>query len=499
MDDDQQPTAGLRGRVARGLGWVGATQVLGQLVRTGGAIVIARQLVPADYGLATLALVFTSLVLVFSDLALGAALVQRKVLTEDDRSTAFWMTVGTGVVFTAVGVAIAGVVSRIYEQPDVRPLLTALSGSFLLTALGATQQSLLLRAMRFKRLETLILAGTLAGTVSAVVVAIEDGGAWAIIVGQLVGAATTSLLMWIASDWRPALRISRASASSLWGFSGPLVGQRLLFYVHQNADNLIIGRVLGPAALGAYAVAYNVMLAPASRIAAPVQRVLAPAFSRMQDDPARIADAWARATRLVGMIVIPAMTGIGVLAPVFVPVVLGEQWSSAIPVVPILAWVGMLQALQALNVDILMARGRTRAMFRYMCFFCTAHLIAFAVGVNWGIVGVATAYAVSSTLVEPVLTVMAARSIGVSPFVFVRSISTVAEASVVMGAAMLVARPLLDQLGVADAAQLLILVVLGVAVYLPLAFWRTPEIVSDVRSLLGRGAQPAPPSAPVAA
>jgi O-antigen/teichoic acid export membrane protein len=497
MGDEQQPTAGLKGKVARGLGWVGATQVIGQLIRTGGAIVIARLLVPEDYGLATLALVFTSLVLVFSDLALGAALVQRKVLTEDDRSTAFWMTIFCGVLFTVVGVGIAGVVSEIYEQPDVRPLLMVLSASFLITALGATQQSLLLREMHFKRMETLILAGTLAGTVAAVVVAAQGGGAWAIIAQQLVTAAVISLLMWLASDWRPRLSFSRASARSLWGFSGPLVGHRLLFYVHQNADNLIIGRVLGTAALGAYAVAYNVMLAPASRIAAPVQRVLAPAFSRLQDEPARMADAWARATRLVGMIVIPGMVGIGVVAPDFVPVVLGEQWAAAIPIVPVLAWVGMIQALQALNVDILMARGRTKAMFRYMCGFTAAHLIAFAIGVNWGIAGVAVAYAVSSTLVEPVLTVMSARAIGVSPFVFVRAISTVAESAFVMGAALLAARPVLIELGVPAGARLALLVVLGAAIYIPLALWRTPEILSDVKSLLGRG-QPAAPAAAVA-
>jgi O-antigen/teichoic acid export membrane protein len=500
MDADQQPTAGLKGRVASGMGWVGATQVVGQLIRTGGAIAVARLLVPSDYGLATLALVFTSLVLVFSDLALGAALVQRKVLTEDDRSTAFWLTIFTGVLFTGVGVGIAGPLSSIYGEPEVRPLLMVLSASFFITAIGATQQSLLLRDMRFKRMETLILVGTLAGTVGAVVVAAKGGGAWAIIVQQLVTATVVSALMWLGSSWRPRLRFSRASASSLWGFSGPLVGHRLLFYVHQNADNLIIGRVLGPAALGAYAVAYNVMLAPASRIAAPVQRVLAPAFSRLQDEPERMADAWARATRLVGLIVIPAMTGIGVVAPDFVPVVLGDQWKAAIPIVPILAWVGMLQALQALNVDILMARGRTRALFRYMCAFCVIHLIAFAVGVNWGIIGVAIAYAVSSTLIEPVLTIMSARAIGVSSFVFIRAISSVAEASAAMGVAVLGARPLLIELGVSAAPRLLLLVVIGALVYLPLVLWRTPEALSDVRSLLGRGQQAsAAPLAPAAA
>src|SRR5690349_24743120 len=93
-------TADMHGRVARGLGWVGAAQIALQITRTAGAIVVARLLAPEQYGLAMLALVFASLVLVFSDLAFGSAIIQRPTLTEADKSTAFWITVISGVVFT---------------------------------------------------------------------------------------------------------------------------------------------------------------------------------------------------------------------------------------------------------------------------------------------------------------------------------------------------------------------------------------------------------------
>ena len=107
-------------RVTRGLAWIGASQVMLQVIRTGAAIFVARLLTPSEYGLAMLALVFASLVLVFSDLALGAALVQRKNLTEQDRVTAFWITVGSGVVFTVLGVALSGPVAALYGEPDGR-------------------------------------------------------------------------------------------------------------------------------------------------------------------------------------------------------------------------------------------------------------------------------------------------------------------------------------------------------------------------------------------
>src|SRR5687768_14778786 len=97
----------MRSRVVRGIGWVGAAQVVLQITRTIGAIAIARLLTPDEYGLAMLALVFASLVLVFSDLAFGAALVQRKSITDADRNTAFWITMFSGVLFTILGVIFA--------------------------------------------------------------------------------------------------------------------------------------------------------------------------------------------------------------------------------------------------------------------------------------------------------------------------------------------------------------------------------------------------------
>jgi O-antigen/teichoic acid export membrane protein len=489
-------TDDIRSRVTRGLGWVGASQVVLQVIRTGGAIVVARLLAPEEYGLAMLALVFASLVLVFSDLALGAALVQRKNLTEADRCTAFWITIASGIVFTVVGFALSGPVAALYGEPDVQPLLAALSASFILTALGATQQSLLLREMNFRRLETLTVVGTLVGTVAAVVIALKGGGAWAIIGQQLAGAAATSVLMWRASSWRPRLMVSRESARFLAGFSGFLVGHRLLFYFHQNADRFLIGRFLGTASLGAYAVAYNIMLAPAARIAGPVQRVLAPAFARMQDEPERIAAAWARVTRLVGMIAIPGLTGVVVVAPDLVPVVLGDQWLAAVPVLQLLAWVGILQALQAVNVDILMARGRTSTIFKYTICFCTAHVIAFTVGLQWGIVGVAAAYAISSTLVEPFLTVLTARALGVSPWIFVRSVLGVAQNAVVMGAVVFAARVAMVDADVPPAVRLVLATVLGAVVFAGLCLWRVPELLRDLRSLLGSARVRVPSAAP---
>jgi O-antigen/teichoic acid export membrane protein len=478
----------MRARVLRGLGWVAASQVGAQLTRAVVAIAIARMLTPEEYGLAALALVFSSLVLVFSDMALGAALLQRKTLTEHDRNTAFWVMVASGTLFTAAGVALSGPIASLYGDPDAKPLLMVLSGTFLVSALGATQSILMLREMDFRRLEMLPMLGIMVGGAAGVALAATGAGAWAIIAQYVVATAVTTIMYWVRSAWQPRFLFSLASLRDLAGFSIYMVGHRMLYYLQVNGDRFLIGRFIGTAALGTYAVAYNTMLVPASKLGGPIQRVMSPAFCRMQDEPDRIAAAWARVTRLLATVSVPALAGLVVVAPDFVPVVLGGQWTEAVPVVQILAWVGIVQALQSLNNDILMARDRTRTIFRFTLVLTSAHLVAFTVGLEWGIIGVAVAYAVSTTLVEPFQSVLAARALGVSPLVFFRSVGRVFQAAFGMCAVVLAVRWGLIDAGVDGAARLILCIAAGAIAYVPLCAWRVPEVAEEVRDLLRRRA-----------
>jgi O-antigen/teichoic acid export membrane protein len=473
--------------VLRGLVWKGSSQVFLQLSRIVVALVLARLLAPHDYGVAGMVLVVSSLVLVFSDVALGAALVQRRELSEADRSTVFWTSVGVGVVCTSLGIAVSGPVAGFYGEPSVAPLLAALSVGFLVNALATTQEALLVRELGFRRLELRMMGGTLAGAVVGIGLAALGYGAWAIIGQQLAIGVVSTGLIWLASPWRPRLLFSLASLRDLGGFSANVFGQRILFYLHRNADNLLVGRFIGAAALGTYALAYNVMLVPFSRVGGPVQDVLFPTFSRLQDEPERIAAIWVRATRLVGAITVPALAGLVAVAPDFVQVVLGDRWHRMVPVLQILAWVGLLQSLQTLNSNILQALDRTATLLRYAIAFFAAHLLAFVVGLHWGIVGVAAAYAVSSTVVEPLYAWITTRTVGISLGRLAGSLRGVAAASLLMAGCVLGLRLLLEREGVPPAVRLVLCVLAGAAVYLPCCGVFAPEIRLELRRV--RGAQ----------
>lgn len=476
----------LRALVMAGMVWKLVSQGFRQTSRLVVALILARLLSPADFGVAAEVIVFSSLIIVFADLAFGAALIQRDEVSEDDRSTAFWACAATGLAFTLLGIALAGPIASFYGEPQVKPLVMALSVTFLLTSVSTIQESLLARDLAFRTLETRLMAATVVGAVVGIGAAVLGWGAWAVILQSLALSVSSSALLWAMSPWRPQLRFSWASLRSMASFSGFLFGHRLLYYLHRNSDNLLIGKAIGPAAVGAYAIAYNIILVPFSRIAAPLQDVLFPAFSRIQGDRARIADGWIRVTRAIAAVSIPALAGLALVADDFVTVVLGSKWSAAAPVIQILAWVGALQALQSLNTGILEALGHARAIFRWTIVFFACHLVAFVVGLHWGMLGVAAGYAISTTIVEPSYLLLTSRAVGISPWRFLRALTGVAWATLGMALVVAAARWGLVEAGAPALVRLLACTLAGVAVYVPLCAWRAPEVRAEVQAARAR-------------
>ena len=255
-----QRLGGLRSSVVSGAAWSLLSVATMQLSRFVVAILLARLLTPREYGIAAMALVFTTLVFIFSDV--GGALVQRRQVTEADRSTVFWTTFTVGLLFTIGGVAAAGPIADFYGEPQVRPLFIALSFTFVLTSLQVTQASLLQRELRFRALTGRRMASVVVGGVAGIVIATLGYGPWAL-VGQAIAVSVVSTtLLWVLSPWRPTLTFSPASLRDFGGFGLNVLGARLVAYFNRNTDALLVGRVLGSSTLGLYSVAYTIVVLP---------------------------------------------------------------------------------------------------------------------------------------------------------------------------------------------------------------------------------------------
>jgi O-antigen/teichoic acid export membrane protein len=483
LDSEMLGDANLRTRVLRGLAWSTAVVVTVQVARLCSGLVLVHFLQPHDYGVAGMALLASSFVLAISDLGLGAALVQRPSISEADRSTVFWANVATGALLTVSGLLLAGPFARFFHQPQVRPLLMVLSIGFFITSLAMTQSALFQRAMNFRAISIRLMIAHVAGAGVAITVAALGGGAWALIAQALTVSIVSTSFLWLLSSWRPRLVFSRGSLRDLGGFGFTYLGSRLLDYAQANADNLLVGRYLGSTALGLYSVSYNVILLPLQRLFVPVQDALYPALSRIQDDVARLVQVWLRVTRLVGAVSAPTMLGLIVVAPDFTDVVLGRQWADATPVIRILAAVTLMQGFNAVGERMLMAQARVSLVFRFSMLRTVLSIGAFVVGLRWGLIGVAACYAIVTIPVQLYLTSLVTRSLHIGARAFITAIAGVAEAAIAMFLVCWAVRVELIHAGVGAPVRLVAIVALGVVVYLPILWWRSPEAIREIRSL----------------
>jgi O-antigen/teichoic acid export membrane protein len=474
----------LRQSVVRGLAWNVSGQAAMQISRFAVAIVLARLLTPHAYGLAGMVVVISGLTLVFSDVTLGVALIQRERITETDRSTMFWTSCAIGLAATGVGVAISSWVADFYGEPAVRALFAVFSVTFVLTAVGTTQATLLQRAMDFRGLQIRTIAATVVGGVAGIVAAATGLGAWSIITQLLVGNLLSTILLWRFSPWRPSFTYSFTSLRTLGASGIRLVGARVFFYVGGNADNVLVGRFLGSAALGIYALAYNLMLLPLSRLVYPIQQTLLPALSRIQDDPERIVRLWLRANRIVAALVVPVLVGMAVVAPDLVSVVLGRRWERLVPVLQILTAAAIVQSLGSLSTSILVAVGRSGSLFRFSILSSALQVAAFAIGLHWGLKGVAFCYVLANVVVVPILVQMTSRALGLAPIKIAQNLVGVAGAVLLMAAVTVSLRAGLVHLGVAAPLRLGAVVVAGIAVYLVLCAWLVPELGDQIGPLI---------------
>jgi len=484
-------TVELRRSVVSGLGW----KLFSQTVAVGSrfilAVVLAHLLTPRQFGLAGMALVFTGIANIFADLSLGAALVQRTTISDDDLSTAFWTNLVAGGVLWALGVAVAPAVADFFSTPAVTPLFRACASLAFLYSLTVTQTAILTREMDFRSLEIRTVVATLAGGATAVGLAIAGFGAWAVVGQALSTAVFSAALLWGLSPWRPRATYSLASLRTLGSFGAQTVFSRILSYVSLNADNLLIGRYIGSAGLGVYSIAYNVMFAPLQQIAQPIHQVLFPAFAKVKGEPERLGQAWLRGNQLVAGLMVPALIGMAVVAPDFVQTVFGQRWHAATPVLQLLCLAGVAESFKMLNWAALQATGMTGRLLRFMTFSTAITVAAFVGGLTWGVVGVAGLFAAARTITLLVYTWTTCRTIDLRISRFARVVVWVLSATLPMTVCLVAGRALLVHEHVPAGARLAVLILAGIVTYVGTLAWRDPNTIQDVRALIGRRGQAA--------
>ena len=387
--------ADLKGRSVRGA-LVTVTSQGGQFVMTSiSTVVLARLLVPAEFGMVAMVTAITGLASAFADLGLSEATIQRKEITHHQVSALFWINFAIGVGLMLVTAALAPVLAKFYREPRLVNITLLLSLTFLIGGLRVQPDALLKRQMRFLSLAIRDLTSSALGVAVGIAMALRGAGYWALVALPLTMNFTQMTISWLMVKWRPGLPRRDANVGSMVAFGGNVAASYLIFNVNRNLDNVLVGWYWGAAPLGLYSKAYNLLMLPVRQLTAPAASVAVPAFSKIQGDPERFARYYLRAISLIMWISAPVFGFLFVAANPVIVLILGVRWREAAPVFQILAISALGQLLLETTVWLLISRGQSERLLKLLLFISPIVVGSFVIGLPFGIKGVA----LSSSLV----------------------------------------------------------------------------------------------------
>jgi O-antigen/teichoic acid export membrane protein len=396
------PRGDLGHAAARGLAWTMLRSVSSRVVGSVVFVVLARLLDPEAFGTIALASVFVVLLTMLVDSGFGEAVIQRRELTPSDLDTAFWVNNLIGIGLALVMTASAGLLGSLFRQPELTPVLRALSVAFVFAALSSVPQALLRRELAFRKIALRGFLATVAGGAVGVGMAFAGLGVWSLVGQLLANAAVATIILWLVCPWRPGRAVSRSSFVELIRFGGNVLGEKLALFASRRSDDFLIGLVLGPVALGLYTAAYRILLLLTETIIWTIEGVAFPLFSRLHGDAERSRRAFYTVSQLCLAVATPAFLALAVLAPELTRVAFGPRWAGAIPVMRLLALVGIPHAMTYFNKAVVNAAGRPDLSFRVAIVTGVVNVIGFALAVRWGILAVAASYVACGYLLTPV-------------------------------------------------------------------------------------------------
>jgi PST family polysaccharide transporter len=450
---------------AKGAIWVGLSEILAQGLSLGSQIVLARVLLPADFGVVAMAAVVNAVAYAVIDLGFNEAIIQRKEITQDHLSTAFWVICAMGITLCIITIAISPLVADFYGNELVGPVLRLSSLSFIITSSGAVHGALLRRRMEFSKFSVASLSETAIYLVASVSMAFAGLGIWSLVLGGLAGEIGYVSLRWVLCRWHPSIRFSLKSLKDLRKFGLNVMAAKVVYYATVRLDNLMIGKFMSSAAVGFYNLGGRTVAQPADVVRLSLSRVILPAFSMIQDEEERLRRGFIRSTAFLSLMALPIFTGLALVTPELIKVVFGEKWAPAIPPMQILCIMGAVTLIGRTNTPLFQAKGRPDIDLKFSLLNIAVLVPCLVIGIRFGTVGVALGESTAAIILWLIRQIFANRLINLSMRDYFLSLLPAAVGSAVMAVAVLVVRYGLKSLAVPDVGVLVSSILFGTAIY----------------------------------
>lgn len=450
-------------------------------------LVVIRLLTPADYGLLAMATVFVAFLAMFSELGLGAAIVQKADMDERLLKRAFALILIIHFSLAALLALSAPLIAMFFGEPRVIPVIQVLSLQFVLAAFAVIPDAQLQRQMEFRNRSLLDFSGAMAASGMTLFMALEGAGVWALVAGSLISQAIKTIGINCLSPFRHWPDFSMQGMQSLLKFGGNFTAVQVFWMFLSQVDVLICAKWLGNEVLGLYAVAMQLASLPAQRISGLVNQVAFPTFARMQGELVKVGENVLSGARLLSFFSFPVLWGMSSVAPEIVVVILGEKWALSTVPLQALTLIMPLRIVGNFVATAVQGIGRSDIVLRSVVWASLVTPTVLILGIyGWGLLGLSLAWLVASPLSFLQSMVRSLPVLGLSLRQLGRAMGPAATTGLVMYGSVSLARHFLLT-GQGDMVRLFALIGVGAFAYgvVSLAINRNgvQEVLVTVRSI----------------
>lgn len=356
-------------------------------------LVLARLLMPEDFGAIAMLAIFLAVSNIFIQGGLGAALVQKKNPDHCDYSTVFYWNLAVAVLFYIILYLSAPFIADYYALPLVKPLLRVQSLVLLIQSFSVVQYTQLQKQMNFKALSIRNMTAALAGTLIAIPLALGGYGPWSLVASAILASIVNVLLLWKMSTWRPTWEFSFSSLKTLFSFGGLMLLSSLAETLYTNLQGLIIGKRFSAGDLGYFSQAKKLEEIPVTGLSSIVNDVTFPAFASLQDDLDRLLAGVRTSTKALTFLNFPLMILLMIVAQPLICLLYGSKWEPSAPYFQILCISGLIYTVNTLNTNVIKSLGKGKIYFFIQIIKRLIGISLILIGMRFGIYGLLWAVA----------------------------------------------------------------------------------------------------------
>ncbi|MBE6291944.1 MAG: lipopolysaccharide biosynthesis protein [Bacteroidales bacterium] len=354
----------LKSKTVKGVMWSSIDRFTTQGISFVFSMLIARMLLPSDYGVIGMLAIFMSVSQCFIDSGFGTALVRKNDRTEEDFCTVFYFNIAVACICYALLFLASPYIARFYNLPLLESVTKVWGLNLIISSFAGIQNAQLTIAIDFKSRAKISVITTLFTGGIGLWLAYRGYGVWALVFQTLSSNILRTILLWAIVRWMPKLIFSWQSFKELFSFGSKLLASSLLDTVYNNIYPIVIGKFFSASSLGVYSRADSLARFPSSNITGVLQSVTFPVLSTIQDDETRLSNAYRRFLRISAFVIFPLMVGLSAVADPFIRLVLTDKWEGAIYLLQILCFALMWYPIHAINLNLLQVKGRSDYFLR---------------------------------------------------------------------------------------------------------------------------------------